>query len=192
MSKDTERYTSYNEYKAADAMSELSPEDQELAEKIEKRRIRSRRIIKRRKLLMVSATIVLFAVLLTMCGREIVRLKAENLSLRRQHTQLLEERDRLQKELENVDNKEYIKDQARKQLRLLDPGELVFIFEDGEPGKEAEAENEDGKEEEDNTAPDAINMADIISQGVDQAVIDGQSAATEAVEEYEEYEEDEE
>ena len=89
MSKDTERYTSYNEYKAADAMSELSPEDQELAEKIEKRRIRSRRIIKRRKLLMVSATIVLFAVLLTMCGREIVRLKAENLSLRRQHTQLL-------------------------------------------------------------------------------------------------------
>ena len=52
MSKDTERYTSYNEYKAADAMSELSPEDQELAEKIEKRRIRSRRIIKRRKLLM--------------------------------------------------------------------------------------------------------------------------------------------
>ena len=192
MSKDTERYTSYNEYKAADAMSELSPEDQELAEKIEKRRIRSRRIIKRRKLLMVSATIVLFAVLLTMCGREIVRLKAENLALRRQHAQLVEERDRLQKELENVGNKEYIKDQARKQLRLLDPGELVFIFEDGESGKDTEAENEAGKEEKEDTAPDAINMADIIAQGVDQAVLDGQSAATEAVEEYEEYEDDEE
>ena len=192
MSKDTERYTSYNEYKAADAMSELSPEDQELAEKIEKRRIRSRRVIKRRKLLMVSATIVLFAVLLTMCGREIVRLKAENLALRRQHAQLVEERDRLQKELENVGNKEYIKDQARKQLRLLDPGELVFIFEDGESGKDTEAENEAGKEEKKDTAPDAINMADIIAQGVDQAVLDGQSAATEAVEEYEEYEDDEE
>lgn len=192
MSKDTERYTSYNEYKAADAMSELSPEDQELAEKIEKRRIRSRRVIKRRKLLMVSATIVLFAVLLTMCGREIVRLKAENLALRRQHAQLVEERDRLQKELENVGNKEYIKDQARKQLRLLDPGELVFIFEDGESGKDTEAENEAGKEEKEDTAPDAINMADIIAQGVDQAVLDGQSAATEAVEEYEEYEDDEE
>ena len=192
MSKDTERYTSYNEYKAADAMSELSPEDQELAEKIEKRRIRSRRVIKRRKLLMVSATIVLFAVLLTMCGREIVRLKAENLALRRQHAQLVEERDRLQTELENVGNKEYIKDQARKQLRLLDPGELVFIFEDGESGKDTEAENEAGKEEKEDTAPDAINMADIIAQGVDQAVLDGQSAATEAVEEYEEYEDDEE
>ena len=35
-------------------------------------------------------------------------------------------------------------------------------------------------------------MADIIAQGVDQAVLDGQSAATEAVEEYEEYEDDEE
>lgn len=190
MSQDTEkRYTSYTEYKAADAMSELSPEDRELAEKIEKRRIRSRRGNKRRKMLTVSAVIILFAVLLTMCGREIVRLKAENIALKRQHAQLQEERDRLQKELENVGNKEYIKDQARKQLRLLDPGELVFIFEDGDTPKE-DAQEEEKKSEE--AVPDALNMSDKIAEGVDQVALQGQSAANEAVEQYEEYEDDEE
>ena len=68
--------------------------------------------------------VLIFAVLLTMCGREIVRLKAENLELQRQHAQLEAERDRLSRELANVGNKEYVKDQARKQLRLLDPGEI--------------------------------------------------------------------
>ena len=171
---------------------EVQWDDEELKQRIETRRRQNAVRMRRRKLLTLVAIIVAFTMLATMCGKDIVRLKAENLALRRQHAQLVEERDRLQKELENVGNKEYIKDQARKQLRLLDPGELVFIFEDGESGKDTEAENEAGKEEKEDTAPDAINMADIIAQGVDQAVLDGQSAATEAVEEYEEYEDDEE
>ncbi|MBQ6455555.1 MAG: septum formation initiator family protein [Mogibacterium sp.] len=189
MSKDTERYTNYTEFIEADALSELPPEDQELAEKIQKRRKRSRRGNKRRKFLMVSGTILLFAVLLTMCGREIVRLKAENLSLRRQHAQLEEERDRLQKELENVGNKEYIKDQARKQLRLLDPGELVFIFDDGTGNTDTDSDTE--QPETADTPPDALDMAEIISSGVDQAALTGQSAANAGVDEYEyEYGED--
>lgn len=189
MSKDTERYTSYTEYREADALDELSPEDLELAEKIEIRRIRNRRVRKRRKMLMVSAVIIIFAVLLTMCGREIVRLKAENISLKRQHAQLEEERDRLRKELENVGNKEYIKDQARKQLRLLDPGELVFIFDDGTGSADTSAETE--QEETADTPPDALEMAEIASQGVDQVALSGQSAANAAADEYEyEYGED--
>lgn len=189
MSKDTERYTNYTEFIEADALSELSPEDQELAEKIQKRRKRSRRGNTRRKFLMVSGTIIIFAVLLTMCGREIVRLKAENLSLRRQHAQLEEERDRLQKELENVGNKEYIKDQARKQLRLLDPGELVFIFDDGTGNTETapSAEQQDTAD----SPPDALKMAEYISSGVDKVALTGQSAANAGVDEYEdEYGED--
>ena len=48
------------------------------------------------------------------------------------------ERDRLQEELKKVDDKEYIKDQARRQLRLLNPGEIMFMFgdEEEENGKE--------------------------------------------------------
>lgn len=142
MSEEEKRYTSYNEYKAADAMSELSPEDQELAAKIESRRIRNRRDRKRKKRRMIFGMILVFAFLLTMCGREIVRLKAENLALKKQHAELEEQRDRLTKELAIVGNKEYVKDQARRQLRLLDPGELMFVFDEGESEAEAAAEEE--------------------------------------------------
>jgi cell division protein FtsB len=74
-----------------------------------------------------------------MCSREIVRLKAENRALKKQHAQLEEERDRLTKELGRVGDRDYIKEQARKQLRLLDPGEKMFVFEDGEVSSEDEA-----------------------------------------------------
>jgi cell division protein FtsB len=94
----------------------------------------------------VLAVILVFAMLFTMCGREIFRLKARNYALKKQQEELKEERDRLAKELEKVGDKEYIKDQARKQLRLLDPGEIMFVFE--EDGKEAASEAEGAAETE--------------------------------------------
>lgn len=127
-------------------LEELSPEDQELAAKIAERkrlnRIRVERSKRRRVVLMVLA----FAMLLTMCSREIVRLQTENRELRRQHAQLEQERDRLTKELSNVNDKEYIKDQARKQLRLLDPGEVMFVFEDDSQQQEETVEEETPEE----------------------------------------------
>jgi cell division protein FtsB len=108
----------------------LSPEDREIVERIERRKSLNRRIQTRRKRRRVVLMVLIFAVLLTMCSREIVRLKAENRALKKQHAQLEEERDRLTKELGRVGDKDYIKEQARKQLRLLNPGEILFTFED--------------------------------------------------------------
>lgn len=129
-------------------LEDLSPEDQELAAKIAERkrlnRIRAERRKRRRVVLMVLA----FAMLLTMCSREIVRLQTENRELKRQHAQLEQERDRLTKELSNVNDKEYIKDQARKQLRLLDPGEVMFVFEDDSQQQEETVEEETSEEGE--------------------------------------------
>ena len=164
MSQDNERYTTqFNEIEDTGDISvqqpeepeyasdpELAPEpeyasgheDDQLTARIEARMKRSRKARNRRKRRTVFLMIIIFAALLTMCGREIVRLKAENLSLRHQHAQLEEERDKLKKELENVGNKEYVKDQARKQLRLLDPGEILFIFDEGQAEAEAKAEAE--------------------------------------------------
>lgn len=120
----------------------LSPEDRELVERIERRKSLNRRIQTRRKRRRVVLMVLIFAVLLTMCSREIVRLKAENRALKKQHAQLEEERDRLTKELGRVGDKDYIKEQARKQLRLLDPGEKMFVFEDGETTEDSKAEKE--------------------------------------------------
>ena len=116
----------------AEESQELSAEDRDLAARIEQRRSLNRRSQVRRKRRRVVVLILVFAVLLTTCTREIVRLKAENRALKKQHAQLEEERDRLTKELGRVGDKDYIKEQARKQLRLLDPGEKMFVFEDGE------------------------------------------------------------
>lgn len=171
MSEEEKRYTSYNEYKAADAMSELSPEDQELAAKIEKRRIRNRKDRKRKKRRMILGMILVFVFLLTMCGREIVRLKAENLALKRQHEELEEQRDRLAKELAIVGNKEYVKDQARRQLRLLDPGELMFVFEEGKTEEEVAAEEEAKAEEQEKeeVRKDAEEVVETIDQTAEKS-----------------------
>ena len=63
---------------------------------------------------------------------KIVRLKAENIALKRQQAELQEERDKLEKEVERSGDREYVQDQARKQLHLLNPGEILFTFEDEE------------------------------------------------------------
>jgi len=41
---------------------------------------------------------------------------------------LIETRDKLIRELENVNNPEYIEQQARSQLRLVMPGEVLYIL----------------------------------------------------------------
>ena len=126
----------------------LPSQEELLAARIEERRRAARRRKRRRKRLTLLAMLLSFILVLTMCGREIIRLKAENLSLRRQQQELKEERDRLSVELKNVGNKDYIKQQARKQLRLLDPGEILFIFSDAPEEEEAAEPAEEAAEEE--------------------------------------------
>ncbi len=128
-----------------DEMQNLSEEDRELAARIEQRRNANRKTVVRKKRRRVVLLVLIFAVLLTTCTREIVRLKAENRALKKQHAQLEEERDRLTKELGRVGDRDYIKEQARKQLRLLDPGEKMFVFEDGEVSSDDEAEAKDAE-----------------------------------------------
>ena len=111
-----------------DATIRLSQE--ELDAKIKERRRRHRANQARKKRLTVLIMVLAFALLATMCGKDIVRLKAENVALKRQQAALKKERDELKAELESTSEQEYIRDQARKQLRLLNPGELLFVWDD--------------------------------------------------------------
>lgn len=72
----------------------------------------------------------------------IVSLKMEHYRLSKQNESLKEERRRLKIELKNVNSKEYIEEQARKQLRLIDPDEILFVF----PEEEKKEENASGGE----------------------------------------------
>lgn len=130
---------------------EIQWDDEELQKRIEERRRQSAIRARRRKMITLIVIVVVFTMLATMCGKDIVRLKAENRALRRQQIALEEQRDELQKELKNANNQEYIREQAKKQLRLLNPGEILFTFDEGEEEEKAEEKKSDeaDKAEED-------------------------------------------
>jgi cell division protein FtsB len=127
--------------------TEIRLTDEELALRMEQRyKVRTTQL-RRRKTITLLVFLVAFAILATMCGKDIVRLKAENIALKKQQVALEKQRDELKEELTNVDDPEYIREQARKQLNLLNPGEILFLFDD-EQGVEEVQEPEAAEETE--------------------------------------------
>ena len=142
---------------------EVQWDDEELRKRIEERRRQNAVRTRRRKLLTLIGGVVVFAMLATMCGKDIVRLKAENRALRRQQIALEQQRDELQQELKNANNQEYIREQAKKQLRLLNPGEILFTFDEEEPEEAVETvetEKTDKAEESDKADKDKDGGSD--------------------------------
>lgn len=113
-------------------------DDEEMKQRIEERRRKSSINRRRRKALTLVAIIAVFAMLATMCGKDIVRLKAENRALKKQQIALEQQRDELQEELKVTNSQEYIREQAKKQLNLLNPGEILFTFDEEEPEENAD------------------------------------------------------
>ena len=133
---------------------EVQWDDEELRQRIEERRRQNAVRTRRRKLFTLIAGVIVFAMLATMCGKDIVRLKAENRALKKQQIALEQQRDELQQELKNANDQEYIREQAKKQLRLLNPGEILFTFDEEEPEEEAETEETEESKKTDKSDKD--------------------------------------
>ena len=133
---------------------EVQWDDEELKQRIEERRRQNTVRTRRRKLLTLIIGVIVFAMLATMCGKDIVRLKAENRALKKQQIALEQQRDELQQELKNANNQEYIREQAKKQLRLLNPGEILFTFDEEEPEEKAETEETEESKKTDKSDKD--------------------------------------
>ena len=133
---------------------EVQWDDEELKKRIEERRRQNVVRTRRKKLLTLIIGVIVFAMLATMCGKDIVRLKAENRALKKQQIALEQQRDELQQELKNANNQEYIREQAKKQLRLLNPGEILFTFDEEEPEEEAETEETEESKKTDKSDKD--------------------------------------
>lgn len=133
---------------------ETVPEDDELLQQIAARRKIRDAQKRRKKRLSMVAFVLIFILLSALLGKDIVRLKAENRALKKQQVALEKQRDELKEELTRVDDPEYIREQARKQLRLLNPGEILFNFDDGSAAPaegDADAEEDAGAEAEGET-----------------------------------------
>lgn len=99
----------------------------------DKKRRRKKKIqltARQKKILAIVVAILL--VFIIVYARPIIKLRAENHALKEQNEELKEERNATAKELKNVHSKDYVEEQARKQLRLLNKDEKLFIFDDGE------------------------------------------------------------
>ena len=94
----------------------------------EKKKLRIDFSSKRQRI--IAAVLAVLLLFLVVYGRPIIKLRIENKQLKQQNEELTKERSATAKELKNVHSKDYIKEQARKQLRLLDKDEKIFIFEE--------------------------------------------------------------
>ena len=141
-------------------------DDEEQKQRIEDRRRKSSINRRRRKALTLVAIIAVFAMLATMCGKDIVRLKAENRALKKQQIALEQQRDELKEELKVTNSQEYIREQAKKQLNLLNPGEILFTFDEEEPEENADkAEKTEKSEKSDKSDKDKDKDKDGGSDG---------------------------
>ena len=89
--------------------------------------------------------IVALAVVLFLFVMNIVSLKREQHDVMQQQQQLEKQKEELQKALEDTDDTENIEEQARNQLRLIKPGETLYLF----PEEMTEENNSNSSESED-------------------------------------------
>ena len=123
---------------------ELQFNDEDLQLRMTERRSAVSSAARKRRIRTIVLALLVFALLVTVWGRDILRLKAENVALKKQQVELEKQRDALKEELKTVNDPEYVREQARKQLRLLNPGEILFTFDDGEePEQPADEETEE-------------------------------------------------
>ena len=120
------------EMRSSERVTTVSAENRETRletrKKQRKQRPSSREIFSKpanRRNLIIAAVVLL---LLAASVRNIVKLELENRRLKNKQKELIEQRKELKIELRNINSKEYIEEQARKQLRLVNPDEILFVF----------------------------------------------------------------
>ena len=73
--------------------------------------------------------------------KSVFELHAEQKQLEEEQKQLKKEKTSLDDELKHVKDKEYIEEQARIQLRLIKPGEILYVLDDSKGTDEDEEKN---------------------------------------------------
>jgi len=106
-------------------------QEREKALLAEEKKLSARKKKQKRNRRMAYFCAALFAVVLILyCVWDIAALHMEKNEVMAQQEALLAEKEALQKELANVNDPEYIEQQARVQLRLIMPGEILYVLPD--------------------------------------------------------------
>lgn len=112
-----------SEIRAADAAIPQSRQAE--MDKRKKKRSSARR--RRRRLIYLAvAAVALVAVFFT--ARNVITLKLEERELLQEQRELEARKEELQEELTRVDEQDYIEQQAREQLHMIKPGEILYLL----------------------------------------------------------------
>lgn len=82
--------------------------------------------------------LIIIVVMLSVAGASIyniLSLKQEQKALLEEQQRLKKQRQELQEELKHLEDPDYIEEQARTQLRLVMPGESIYVFSDEDAEK---------------------------------------------------------
>ncbi len=105
--------------------------EEKKAQEAAKRKTRGKMAIRRsrnRRRLMIGIVVMIIIGLISFSVINIISLKREQHDMEQQKQELEQEREQLNKELENANDLENLEEQARDQLRLIKPGEKIYIF----------------------------------------------------------------
>ena len=113
-------------------------------EKPKKKRKKKR--LWRRTLIYMGIICIIF-LLAGLSVYKIIDLKLEENKLEGQRQELIKEQKKLKEELKNVNDPEYIEQQARKQLKLIMPGETLYVLPDEKDPENEGMSTKDEKED---------------------------------------------
>ena len=101
------------------------------ARRAKQQNTRGKRAIRRsktRRKIITGITIAIIVLLVFLLVFNIISLKKEQYDTKKEQQALKQQKAELQKELENAETPENIEAQARQQLRLIKPGEVLYMF----------------------------------------------------------------
>lgn len=114
--------------KAAKYKAAIAQETEEKFYESEDKVSQRRRVQKKRRRLIYLSILLCLAILAGVAVLNILALHAEREKVRMENEDLLALKARLQQQLDEVNNPEYIENQARALLRLVKPGEILYIL----------------------------------------------------------------
>ncbi len=104
---------------------------------------------KKRKRCVYFAVLLCFALLIGVSIINIFSLQAEKNKVKEENKMLTTQKSRLEQQLKEVNTPEYIEDQARAHLRLVRPGEILYILPEDDNSGDADKSSDTKQKETD-------------------------------------------
>ena len=94
------------------------------------RKVRKKKPVLNKANIFKIAIVVLIGIFVVITAKNIVSLKIEQSQLKAENQRLTQEKEDLKNQKDNINSKEYVEKQAREVLKMVKPGEKIFVLDD--------------------------------------------------------------